>query len=401
MFQQNKHVLICLAERSNVELDYIKNNFCGNVCVEHTQLNYRWSTDTILYLTGNIGEIMLTMRDNTYKEINIIRDFSINYGCYLASSKIISIGQVPIKIHLMGVYLRDVFGDKKYFESLALEHQLHKSYGKNIYISNVQTHNNEIRFRLLRGSTNIDGPTENMRTSDHEILVRTNDISSQFFGDCAKLNHISVHIENNCANRVNATGISRHSDKTMDMPRNGLIAFCSFYKNYDPIDGFIGRQYIRSTTDMFDHLYKGSTVLSILRFRLKASVVDPYLASTLTKQFDVTLYPNSLFIMSLTTNRLYTHEIISPSLPIDILPTRMTYVMRCSNVEAVYTDNQVYITETKDVTVETRIPLVKGTYKDIDNLKNIHYKENNTDELMNYGKIYFSMNLGDYQEALV
>ena len=45
-----------------------------------------------------------------------------------------------------------------------------------------------------------------------------------------------------------------------------------------------------------------------MRFRLKPEAQKLY--PDLTKDFDITLYPNSVFLMSLETNRLYTHEII-------------------------------------------------------------------------------------------
>lgn len=59
--------------------------------------------------------------------------------------------------------------------------------------------------------------------------------------------------------------------------------------------------------------------------------------------FDITLYPNSVFVMSLDMNRLYTHEIIPSILPIDRIPTRMGYVIRCSKTNAIFKNEQTYI----------------------------------------------------------
>jgi hypothetical protein len=105
------------------------------------------------------------------------------------------------------------------------------------------------------------------------------------------------------------------------MPRNALMAFCTFYKNYQGND-FLPEEltkFKKSQDDIFDYVYKSTSVLTHLRFRLKNMVED----ETLTKHFDVILYPNSVFLMSLNTNRLYTHEIIPSTLPVDSIPTRL------------------------------------------------------------------------------
>ena len=47
--------------------------------------------------------------------------------------------------------------------------------------------------------------------------------------------------------------------------------------------------------------------------------------------------------MSLDSNRLYTHEIIPSSLPIEKLPIRMGYVIRCSKTKALYNDGKTYL----------------------------------------------------------
>src|SRR5690606_15009020 len=100
-------------------------------------------------------------------------------------------------------------------------------------------------------------------------------------------------------------------------------AFCTFYKDF--------------MNKKFD--INGTSVLTKLRFRLKKTVTD----SDLVKSFDVVLYPNSVFMISLSTNRLYTHEIIPSVLPIDRIPVRMGYVIRCSKTKAVYKDDKTYM----------------------------------------------------------
>ena len=50
-----------------------------------------------------------------------------------------------------------------------------------------------------------------------------------------------------------------------------------------------------------------------------------------------------MFIMSLEMNRLYTHEICPSCLPMDLIPLRLGYVIRCSKTKAIYKENQTYI----------------------------------------------------------
>jgi hypothetical protein len=139
--------------------------------------------------------------------------------------------------------------------------------------------------------------------------------------------------------------IKAHSDKTKDLPENAIIAFCSFSKSYsfcqfnDP-----NLNIKKSKDDFFDCCYSRAksnktTVLTKLKFRLKDTVQD----QSLVKKFSLTLYPNSVFLIPLSTNRFYTHEIQPSILPIDLIPTRMGYVIRCSNTMAVFKNDQTYI----------------------------------------------------------
>jgi hypothetical protein len=75
--------------------------------------------------------------------------------------------------------------------------------------------------------------------------------------------------------------------------------------------------------------------------KLKSTVND----AALEKEFSVTLYPNSAFLIPLSTNRLYTHEIKPSVLNVDHIPVRMGYVARCSNLEALHRNGQTYIKE--------------------------------------------------------
>lgn len=163
-------------------------------------------------------------------------------------------------------------------------------------------------------------------------MNKVNKVCSNVFTDAAELNHVLAQTYHNTMdenNHQHKAKISEHSDKTKDMPSNGLIAFCSFYdlKNV---------KFERSSTDPYDLVYGKSetSILTKLRFRLKPSAPD----QTLQKQFDVTLYCGSVFVIPLSTNRYYTHEIVPSVLPADKIPTRMGYVIRCSNTDVVFSE---------------------------------------------------------------
>lgn len=160
--------------------------------------------------------------------------------------------------------------------------------------------------------------------------------------------------------------------------------FCTFYKDLNNLK--------RSDNDYFDYQYKNVSVLTKMRFQLKTGVTD----TNLVKQFDITLYPNSMFIMPLSTNRLYTHEIRPSCLPIDMIPTRMGYVARCSKTEAIFRNDHTYI-----IDVEKYVKLEEASVKNIEELKDLYYKENMGTEIVEYEDIFFSMNNGDYKQPIL
>jgi hypothetical protein len=101
------------------------------------------------------------------------------------------------------------------------------------------------------------------------------------------------------------------------------------------------------------------------------------------------------YIIPLSTNRYYTHEVKPSILNSDKIPTRLGYVARCSNVEAVYFNNQTYIIENKNL-----IKLEAITESKQQDLKETYYEENCTEKMVDYGEVDFSMNLGDYQRPI-
>lgn len=96
--------------------------------------------------------------------------------------------------------------------------------------------------------------------------------------------------------------IKPHTDKTQDIDSFGIIAFCSFYKNYigNNFTDKADKKISCSNFDLFDFTYgKNVSVLTRLRFKLKYDIQPD---SNMIKSFDLLLYPNSIFAISLKTN---------------------------------------------------------------------------------------------------
>lgn len=108
-------------------------------------------------------------------------------------------------------------------------------------------------------SSNFTGPTDNFRETDKPIVDKVNYLATYVFENSAILNHVLAQIYANI--RENGTDkkakIKKHSDKTKDMPRNGLISFVTFYKDLiqDP-----DRQYTDS--DIFNYCIQDTSILT-------------------------------------------------------------------------------------------------------------------------------------------
>ena len=136
-----------------------------------------------------------------------------------------------------------------------------------------------------------------------------------------------------------------------------------------------------------------TSVLTRLRFKLKTSVTEKH---GLPEQFSITLYDNSMFVIPLSTNRLYTHEIAPPSLPSEKIPTRLGYVIRCSKTEATHKNGETFVK-----VGDQMMPLVPPTEADRVELKELYLQENLTDKTPEYGTVLYSMNTGDYLEPAI
>ena len=430
----NKHILLCNLEQIEKsapihftfnanELGYIKENFCGLVVSNTNQINnFKISSDVDIYICGDIQTNMNIIEgfenfahSNT---IYIISEFSWNWDNYLNDSniRVINSGMVPINVHGVGVYFRNCFTSNgiNYFDSIVREHQFQSltesnkqsnAFRTGIYITKVEPDLNEpenLNWHLLRCSSNLSGPSDNTKETDNKIISQTNQLATKFFKSQVSMNHVLAQIYTNSTiqtddgrSKETKAKIKTHSDKTKDMPTNGLMGFCSFYQGYGGEE--FNSKYKKSSVDTFDYVLNknsNTSVLTRLKFRLKTDI--PNTNNQYTPQFDIILYPNSVFIMSLMTNRIYTHEIVPSGLPVDKIPTRMGYVIRCSNTLATHKDGHTYLNKENKL-IEMEEPDEEG----ITRLKDLYYKENMTSEKVVYSGFNFSLNKGDYSKPLV
>ena len=399
-----KNVLICIDEQVTLykNLDYIKENFYGTVLTKVDELkSYDFKPETICYILGSVGAVYDYIQNKDNKIICAVRELSHDH---LDSFNYVDVGELPMNIHDIGIFFRKFYNPEiNYFDLIKSEHKFQAltesnkqtdAFRKGIYLTDVTNGEQGIEYNLLRCSTNLKGPTDCFRTTDRNIIDKLNCIIKYFYKEKVCLNHVLAQIYEN-STTAGANGsmqkkakISQHSDKTKDMPRNALMAFCTFYKGLN--DGSL-KNVKRSADCMYDYVYNKTSVLTKLRFRLKGMITDP----KYVKEFEITLYPGSVFIMSLETNRLYTHEIVPSVLPVDKIPTRLGYVVRCSDTKALFTD-KAYV-QTTDGMVCLRNP----TEEDIAKLKSNYRDENSSDRVIDYGNVDFSLNDGDYMKPYI
>ncbi|MBD0674874.1 hypothetical protein [Streptomyces sp. CBMA156] len=315
---------------------------------------------------------------------------------------VVGLGRVPVRVHGVGVYYHRFFApDADHFGRIRAEHAFQsltestkpgKAHRSGIYLTPVTRDGDGLHFRLLRCSTNLSGPTEGFRPTDTHIVDALNREAAAVFRNQAPLNHVLAQIYHNTlatdGRKQSKARISAHADKTKDMPANGIMAFCTFYDGLDRLRPL--------AEDPFDHGVKGASGLTRLRFRLKepASERD---GAALPDRFTLTLHPGSVFFMPLSTNRLYTHEIRPSALDAELLPTRLGYVVRCSNAEAVHRDGRTFLKKGGDL-VKLRPPTQAG----LDELRRLYAEENRTSSFIDYGDAFpFSMNTGDYRAPRV
>ncbi|MEM9539596.1 MAG: hypothetical protein AAGA60_08795 [Cyanobacteria bacterium P01_E01_bin.42] len=359
-------------------------------------------TGKTVYLCGDISKAD-RYNFNAAERVFVIRDLARGYNEDENKTwTLIDSGQIPILAHGVGVYYRRFFDPGwDYFNRIRAEHEFQFLTESNkpgtarrtgIYLTPVEQDREELHFRLLRCSTNLSGPTENFRATDRHIVEALNQEAARIFQNHAPLNHVLAQIYHNTlantAQKQAKAKISAHADKTKDMPINGIMAFCTFYDGLDKLQPL--------SADRFDYGYKEVSGLTRLHFRLKKSVAEQS-DRALPSQFSLTLYPNSVFFMPLSVNRLYTHEIRSSKLDAKFLPTRLGYVVRCSRTEAVSKNNRTFLKLDGKL-----VELVPPTPEGMQDLRKVYAEENKTQSFIDYGdRFLFSMNAGDYSAPRV
>ncbi len=350
----------------------------------------------IVYLAGDLDRLPGPPLEGAAR---ILAIEGLSRGYEAAGVEAVGLGKVPMSVGGVGVgvYYRRFFDDgDDYFARICAEHTFQaltesakpsKAHRTGIYLTPVMQVADELHFRLLRCSTNLSGPTEDFRTTDHRIVDALNDEAARIFCDHARINHVLAQVFANTpadsAHKQTKARISAHADKTKDMPSDGVMAFCTFY------DGLNQLQPLAS--DPFDYGHRGQSGLARLHFRLKDGAANE--AAALPVEFSLTLYANSVFFMPLSTNRLYTHEIRPSVLNAEMLPTRLGYVARCSKTEAVHKHGSTFLKLDGEL-----VPLEPATPAGIVDLRALYVAENSTTDVVDYGdRFRFSMNEGDYQ----
>lgn len=349
-----------------------------------------------VYLCGDVSKVA-ALDLSAASRVLVIREGS--HGD-LAPWPVVGLGRAPIGVHGLGVYYRCFFDPavdylarvrgEHTFQSLTESTKPATAHRTGIYLTSVRKEPDGLHFRLLRCSTNLAGPTDNFRATDRHIVDALNQESALVFAGAAPLDHVLAQIYHNTpaeAEKKQAKArISSHADKTKDMPDDGVMAFCTFYEHLERLGPMAG--------DPFDRGFRGISGLTRLRFRRKEGEAGERGAAP--EQFTITLYPNSVFFMPLSTNRRYTHEIVPSELDAARLPTRLGYVVRCSKTEAVHEDGRTFLLR-DGARVELEAPTPEGMTE----LRRLYAEENRTTARIDYGDDFrFSMNAGDYRAPI-
>jgi hypothetical protein len=398
VFNQDKHMLIYGNPSESTNLDdfnYIINNFCGRVyhasCLPDFIQN---KFDGKIWVMGDLK--------NMPKEqhLHVIGDHSI-FENWSGMWTLTDSGQVPINVSGIGVFFRQVT-NWNLFKSLLSGHKMFTltetnkagtAHRTGTYLSPMTRHEDgSIEYQYLRCSTNLDGPTQEFNEFDNQIVVQVNSLARDYFTGAEPMNHVLMQLYNNTVvdgKQVKAR-ISSHADKTKDMHERGVMAFVTLYdldemNKLGSLPGMV--------TSRFDMKMNGKSIFPTLLFKPKADI--PHL-----KEQSVPLYPGSVFIMSLSSNRIYTHALVPAVGEVAHLPTRLGYVARCSNRSAKWQEDGTYVkygdtwhqmlpTDSEEASEEASV------------VRNLYFQENTTMNFMNYGEWHSSFNKGDYMKPVM
>lgn len=399
-------------------------HFCGQVINELPELwpLLQCEKPRQVYLAGHLSTQQLETIESRAAVgvcILLVQDYVHLEDATSIPPNILSASSIPVNVANFGVLFPRFFEGTHHFEAVQQQHEFQTLTESNkqgtalrtgVYISNVHRAENGTSFQLLRCSSNLSGPTNNFKDIDHEILGATHAVLPFFFENAFPPNHVLAQVYHNRADgtRVRKASIKAHADKTRDMPPNAVIAFSTFYSP-DLLDDVAAKDACNDKDYLaqFDRRAQGKHTsqscatqqpsrLPRLRFALK----DPEAHPDLAPHVDVTLYPNSLLVIPLATNRLYTHQIRPSPLgatQMDQMPTRLGYIMRCSECTGVHKNGCTYIADTKGVEHALATP----TDESMADMKRQYLQENRTEDVMVYPEDFTSMNGGDFMEPLV
>lgn len=368
-------------------------------------------TGKVVYLCGDISWARSDEMKESLSGIQegfIIEKISTNLGSNQEVPSV-EIGRVPVSVQGVGVLYKqffDLIDLPDVFQQVQQDHTFQPMADPDEPEAQASTppttgvsltpvtrdEKGDLVFRLLRNSTNnFAGPTENFKATDHQLVDSLNQESLRIFDNQAPLNHVVAQIYWDKQSPPASERMA--SDKTKDMPTNGIVAFTTFYDRLgDPLHSSTNQR------DPFDWVHEGRrSGLTRMRFRLKDQVQQR--GSRLVGRFDVILYPNSVFFMPLSTNRLYTHEIVSSQVSSEYLPTRMEYVVRCSATEAVHKEGKTYIQKPGCAGKKRNWePMEEPSEAGVKRLKRFYEEEDKSDKYIPYdSRFTFSLNVGDYR----
>lgn len=392
-------VLLLLPGAEGAHLEELKKALCGVVVSDVSQLPTLG--DKTVYLCGNIaaaGGVPLAGAHRVF----VVRQLAHGFDESSLPWPVVDVGRVPILVHGVGVFYRRFFdGGEPRFQDVQSEHTFQRltestkpgtAHRSGLYLTPVDDRGDEAHFRLLRCSSNLSGPTVGFSATDDAIVGALNREAPFVLSGVATLNHVLAQIYTNTpasgpGQKQTKAKIKAHSDKTKDMPPNGLLAFCTFYDDV--------RHLSPMGHDPFDRGHKGVSGLTSLVFHLKACAAERPDCRTLPRRFKVPLHPDSVFMVPLSTNRLYTHEIRPSTLGAALLPTRLGYVVRCSSTEAVHRGGCTFLRARNGHELRLGPP----TAASMSVLRGLYVEENVGDKRVDYaqhGPFLFSMNQGDY-----
>jgi len=366
----------------------LSERFFGEVLVDPATPPLGSEENRRVYLCGDLRGVSLG--DETPL---VIAELSLGHEALGTGVRRVRVGQVPISVHGLGVLFPELFDASDWFGRLTTQHAFQAltesdkpsaAARTGIYLSEVRRTEAGLRFHLLRCSSNLAGPTDSFRAADHAILRALRDAAAPLFDRAVDINHVLAQVYNNAAlpsGKERKARIGAHADKTKDMHPDGILAFCSFY------DAQALARLQVSKSDPYDRVHGSQSGLMRLHFKRK----DDVDGQGGVPAFDVPLYPNSVLLVPLSTNRLYTHALRPSMLNADRAATRLGYVARCSAREAVFTDGRTHLVEG-----DRLVPLAPISVDGVRGLREDYRRENSSAEPIEYGALPFSMNAGDY-----